>query len=137
MSKIVANQGQKRGSTYAQSEKGVHAAREELEACTAAGLAVDWVDEADVPFPFSRRRPPGQPGTNASASWGKVFGFNMFQARKTDYAWTYARSRVKPKPNRSYCVAYRLPGNITRGMYVSADSPTRSVRSLPPPTATG
>ena len=32
--------------------RGVHAAREEPEACTAAGLAVDRVDEADVPFPF-------------------------------------------------------------------------------------
>ena len=39
--------------TYAQSEKGVPSARAELEACKAAGLAVDWVDEADVPFPFA------------------------------------------------------------------------------------
>jgi len=35
------------------------------------------------------------------------------------------------KPNRAYCMAYRLPGNITRGMYISADSPTRSVRFAP------
>src|SRR5690349_21192818 len=38
--------------TYAQSEKGVGAARGELEACDAAGLDVEWTDDADVPFPF-------------------------------------------------------------------------------------
>ncbi len=38
--------------TYAQSEKGIASAREELEACEAVGLDVNWVDEADVPFPF-------------------------------------------------------------------------------------
>ena len=32
------------------------------------------------------------------------------------------------KPTRSYCMAYRVPGNLTRGMYISTDSPTRSVR---------
>ncbi len=35
------------------------------------------------------------------------------------------------KPSRSYCMAYKVPGNITRGMYISADSPTRSVRYAP------
>ena len=35
------------------------------------------------------------------------------------------------KPNRSYCMAYKVPGNTTRGMYISADSPTRSVRYAP------
>ncbi|WP_102141297.1 FAD-dependent oxidoreductase [Mycobacterium hubeiense] len=35
------------------------------------------------------------------------------------------------KPNRSYCMAYQVPGNITRGMYISSDSPTRSVRYAP------
>ena len=39
------------------------------------------------------------------------------------------------KPNRSYCMAYQVPGNLTRGMYISADSPTRSVRYAP--TAAG
>jgi glycine/D-amino acid oxidase-like deaminating enzyme len=38
------------------------------------------------------------------------------------------------KPSRSYCMAYKLPGNLTRGMYISADSPTRSVRYAPTPT---
>ncbi|HEV7853026.1 MAG TPA: FAD-binding oxidoreductase, partial [Mycobacterium sp.] len=38
--------------TYAQSEDGVPSAKAELEACKAAGLAADWVDDAGVPFPF-------------------------------------------------------------------------------------
>ena len=38
--------------TYAQSDKGVPSGREELEACKAAGLDAEWVDDADVPFPF-------------------------------------------------------------------------------------
>jgi nitrite reductase/ring-hydroxylating ferredoxin subunit len=37
------------------------------------------------------------------------------------------------KPQRSYCMAYKVPGTITRGMYISADSPTRSVRYAPTP----
>lgn len=35
------------------------------------------------------------------------------------------------KANRSYCMAFKVPGGITRGMYLSADSPTRSVRYAP------
>src|SRR6476620_2566338 len=38
--------------TYAQSDKGVGTARAELEACQAAGLDVEWVDDAGVPFPY-------------------------------------------------------------------------------------
>ena len=38
--------------SYAQTAGGVADARAELDACRAAGLTVDWVDEADVPFPF-------------------------------------------------------------------------------------
>lgn len=37
------------------------------------------------------------------------------------------------KPHRSYCMAYQVPGAITRGMYISTDSPTRSVRYAPTP----
>lgn len=33
-------------------------------------------------------------------------------------------------PHRSYCMAFRVR-NMTRGMYISADSPTRSVRYAP------
>lgn len=42
-------------------------------------------------------------------------------------------ARLKAK--RSYCIAYKVPGDITRGMYVSTDAPTRSVRYAP--TASG
>jgi glycine/D-amino acid oxidase-like deaminating enzyme len=35
------------------------------------------------------------------------------------------------KPQRSYCMAFTVPGNITRGMFLSADSPSRSVRYAP------
>ena len=38
--------------TYAQSSAGISSAREELEACKAAGLAAEWIDDADVPFPY-------------------------------------------------------------------------------------
>ncbi|WP_170322103.1 FAD-dependent oxidoreductase [Mycobacterium bohemicum] len=35
------------------------------------------------------------------------------------------------KPSRSYCLAFHVPGDITRPMMISADSPTRSVRYAP------
>ncbi|AFM14931.1 glycine/D-amino acid oxidase, deaminating [Mycolicibacterium chubuense NBB4] len=41
-------------------------------------------------------------------------------------------ARLEPK--RSYCLAFDVPGDITRSMYISVDSPTRSVRYAPTPT---
>jgi glycine/D-amino acid oxidase-like deaminating enzyme len=38
--------------TYAQSDSGLSSAREEFEACQTVGLGAEWVDDADVPFPF-------------------------------------------------------------------------------------
>jgi glycine/D-amino acid oxidase-like deaminating enzyme len=35
------------------------------------------------------------------------------------------------KPQRSYCTAFRLPAAPPRGMYLSSDSPSRSVRYAP------
>ncbi|MCV7261364.1 FAD-dependent oxidoreductase [Mycobacterium shimoidei] len=35
------------------------------------------------------------------------------------------------KPSRSYCIAFDVPGKITRPMFISAGSPTRSVRYAP------
>jgi glycine/D-amino acid oxidase-like deaminating enzyme len=35
------------------------------------------------------------------------------------------------KPSRSYCLAFKVPGDITRPMMISTDSPTRSVRYAP------
>lgn len=38
---------------------------------------------------------------------------------------------ARVKPSRSYCLAFKVPGNITRPMMISSDSPTRSVRYAP------
>ncbi|SOX54313.1 FAD-dependent oxidoreductase [Mycobacterium ahvazicum] len=38
---------------------------------------------------------------------------------------------ARVKPSRSYCLAFRVPGDITRPMMISTDSPTRSVRYAP------
>ncbi|QLL06817.1 FAD-dependent oxidoreductase [Mycobacterium vicinigordonae] len=35
---------------------------------------------------------------------------------------------ARVKPQRSYCMAFKVPGSITRPMMISTDSPTRSVR---------
>ncbi len=37
-------------------------------------------------------------------------------------------------PQRSYSVAFEVPGEIPRDMYISADTPTRSLRYAPGPT---
>lgn len=38
---------------------------------------------------------------------------------------------ARVKPSRSSCLAFKVPGNITRPMMISTDSPTRSVRYAP------
>ena len=38
---------------------------------------------------------------------------------------------ARVKPSRSYCFAFQVPGQITRPMMISTDSPTRSVRYAP------
>jgi glycine/D-amino acid oxidase-like deaminating enzyme len=40
---------------------------------------------------------------------------------------------ARVKPRRSYCFAFKVPGDITRPMMISTDSPTRSVRYAPVP----
>lgn len=40
---------------------------------------------------------------------------------------------ARVKPSRSYCFAFKVPGDITRPMMISTDSPTRSVRYAPTP----
>jgi len=44
---------------------------------------------------------------------------------------------AKLTPQRSYALAYRVPGAIPAGMYVSADTPTRSLRTTPDPAGAG
>lgn len=38
---------------------------------------------------------------------------------------------AKLRPSRSYAAAYRVPGELPQGMYVSVDDPRRSVRTTP------
>jgi glycine/D-amino acid oxidase-like deaminating enzyme len=40
---------------------------------------------------------------------------------------------ARVKPLRSYCLAFDVPGEVTRSMFISVDSPTRSVRYAPTP----
>ncbi|GFG52983.1 FAD-dependent oxidoreductase [Mycolicibacterium agri] len=158
--------------TYAQSESGVPSARAELEACEAAGLDAEWVDEADVPFPFhggvrlpqqaqfdpmpfldslivelderGGRLVEGVRVQKVSGEDGRLT-LNVRTAEADEFD-VYAEQCVlatgipildrggffaRLKPNRSYCMAYRVPGDITSGMYISTDSPTRSVRYAP------
>jgi glycine/D-amino acid oxidase-like deaminating enzyme len=160
--------------TFAQSDKGVSSAQEELKACEAAGLPAEWVEEADVPFPFAGgvrladqlqfdpmplldsliveleerggRLVQGVRVQSVSGeddalalhvrtTLGEEFDVQAEQCVLAtgipilDRGGFFARL----KPQRSYCMAYRVPGSITRGMYISADSPTRSVRYAPTP----
>lgn len=41
------------------------------------------------------------------------------------------------KPLRSYALAFRVPGSIPQGMYLSIDKPTRSLRTTPQTSAGG
>lgn len=38
---------------------------------------------------------------------------------------------AKLEPRRSYAVAFRVPGSIPSGMYLSVDAPTRTLRTIP------
>ena len=158
--------------TYAQSEDGVPSARAELEACKAAGLAAEWADDADVPFPFHGgvrladqaqfdpmplldrlivelderggrlaqgvrvQKVSGEDdrlALHVRTTRGDEFVVKADQCVLAtgipilDRGGFFARL----KPQRSYCMAYRVPGDITSGMYISTDSPTRSVRYAP------
>ena len=160
--------------TYAQSEKGVAAGCEELEACKAARLAVEWVDDADVPFPYhggvrlaaqaqfdpmplldsltvelDERGGRLAQGVRVQKVSGDGDGLKLHVRAATGDEFDVGAKQcvlatgvpildrggffARLKPSRSYCMAYEVPGNITRGMYISTDSPTRSVRYAPTP----
>ena len=78
--------------TYAQSEKGVAAARAELEACTAAGLEAEWADDADVPFPYHGGVRLAQPGAVRPDAAAGQLGRRARRARRPAGA---KRSRAK------------------------------------------
>lgn len=158
--------------TYAQSEKGLPSARAELEACEAAGVAAEWADTADVPFPFhggvrlaEQAQFDPMPFLDSliveleerggrlveGARVQKVTGEGdrlALHVRTVDADEFDVHGQqcvlatgipildrggffARLKPSRSYCMAYRVPGDITSGMYISTDSPTRSVRYAP------
>ncbi|OMC28976.1 FAD-dependent oxidoreductase [Mycobacterium sp. GA-1841] len=159
--------------TYAQSSGGVPRAKAELEACRAAGLDVEWVDEADVPFPFhggvrladQAQFDPMPLLDSLVAELGERNGRLAEGARVQRVSHDGAGLTIRVQtaggevdvhteqcilatgipildrggffarlsPHRSYCLAFRVPDNITRGMYISTDSPTRSTRSAPTP----
>lgn len=162
---------------YAQSEKGISTAREVLAACREAEVAAEWIDEADVPFPFRggvRVREQAQidpmPFLGSLVTELETHGGTLLQgvrattvsgtgpvrvslrltrssddSREEQFSVTaqhcvlatgtpvldrgmfFARLEAK----RSYCMAFDVPGGITTSMFLSVDSPTRSVRYAP------
>ncbi|KGI66232.1 FAD-dependent oxidoreductase [Mycolicibacterium rufum] len=165
---------------YAQNEKGLSTVRSVFSACKEAGLDAQWVDEADVPFPFAggvRLRDQAQidplPYLSSLVAELEKHGGTLLQGvrattvsgtgplrvalRRTaeaqdtrDAQHTVTAQKVvlatgmpvldrgfffaRLEPKRSYCLAFDVPGDITRSMYLSVDSPTRSVRYAPSPT---
>ncbi|OLO98630.1 FAD-dependent oxidoreductase [Mycolicibacterium porcinum] len=159
--------------TYAQSPRGVAKAKAELKACRAAGLDVEWVDDADVPFPFhggvrladqaqfdpmplldsliaelieregrlvegarvQRVSHDGGARLKLRVQTGAGIELDVLANRCVlatgvpilDRGGFFARLT----PHRSYCMAFEVPCDITRGMFISTDSPTRSTRSAP------
>ncbi len=160
--------------TYAQSPSGIEDARAEFDACRAAGLPVEWVHDADVPFPFHggvrlpdqaqldpvplldsfvaelehRGGSVAQGARVRSVSIGSPLRLTVDAADRSASRTVTAEHCVlatgipildrggffaKVSPHRSYCVALKVPGDITRAMYLSSDSPTRSIRYAPTP----
>lgn len=162
---------------YAQSESGISTARSVLAACREAQLEPDWVEEADVPFPFRggvRLREQAQidpmallgslvtdfeshggvllhgvRATTVSGTNPVTVGLRLTSppddSRDQQFSITAAHcvlatgtpildrglffARLEAK--RSYCMAFDVPGGITTPMFLSVDSPTRSVRYAP------
>ena len=139
---------------------------------------VEWVDDADVPFPFhggvrladqaqfdpmplldslvaelDERGGRLAQGVRVQKVSGTATGSSFTCAPPPARSSTSRRKQcvlatgipildrggffARLKPSRSYCMAYQVPGTLTRGMYISTDSPTRSVRYAPHRTATG
>ncbi|WNG87865.1 FAD-dependent oxidoreductase [Mycobacterium sp. ITM-2016-00317] len=166
--------------SYAQDRSGISTARDVLTACREGGVEAEWVDEADVPFPFSggvRVRDQVQidpmPFLGSLITELERHGGTLLQGvRATSVAGTdpvRVRLRLtdisqdtretqfaiaaghcvlatgtpildrgmffaRVEPERSYCLAFDVPGDLTRSMYIAVDSPTRSVRYAPTPT---
>ena len=165
---------------YAQNNRGISTARSILDACREAQLDAQWVDEADVPFPFAggvRLRDQAQldpmPYLSSVVTELERHGGTVLQGvratsvsgvrtptvklrmttqpddtRDEHFAITAGKVVLatgipvldrgfffaRAEPMRSYCMAFDVPGDLTRPMFISVDSPTRSVRYAPTPT---
>jgi glycine/D-amino acid oxidase-like deaminating enzyme/nitrite reductase/ring-hydroxylating ferredoxin subunit len=156
--------------TYAVTDEGARKVDREAEVARAAGLAVEGLDDAGLPFPVRaaiglRDQAQFDPlevigalreeltelggtlvegarvtGASWSRPWrvattaGDVVATRVVLATQypvLDRGLHFARLRA----SRSYAMAYRLPdsGRVPRGMSLSLDSPTRSVRTAPDP----
>lgn len=164
---------------YAQTSRSLPTVRAILDACRDVGLDAEWVDDADVPFPFEagvRLRDQAQidpmPLLNSLVVELETHGGNIIQGVRATTVSGAGPVRVhlrrtkdvddsreghvsvnadqcvlatgtpildrgaffaRLKAQRSYCLAFDVPGDITRSMYISVDSPTRSVRYAPTP----
>ncbi len=161
--------------SYAQSVRGLPAARAEYHAGRIGGLDVEWVDtvaEGPVPFPFrggvrladQAQIDPMPLLDGMVAEIERRGGHVVEQTRVRKVADRGARCRLAVRgpdgqhgaidterlvlatgipildrggyfarvvPHRSYCLAFRVPEPIPRPMFISTDSPTRSLRYAP------
>ncbi|WP_046317664.1 FAD-dependent oxidoreductase [Mycobacterium sp. UM_Kg1] len=157
--------------SFAQSARGVAAARAEFEACRALGLPVTWEPHADVPFSYHGGVRLGEQAqfdpmpfldalraellthggqllehARVQRVSSKNHGLNLEVNGPRGQTEVHANQLIlatgipildrggyfaRVKPKRSYCMAFEVPGEITRPMMISTDSPTRSLRYAP------
>lgn len=150
--------------TFAQTQAGRDLAVEVHTAAQSAGLGVEWLEDAGLPFPtFGAVRLADQAqidpldvllplardltqhggeifegarvrGVRSGApcrvllAQGEVFADRVVLATGTPVlrrGGFFARL----EPLRSYAIALRVPGDLPAEMYISADEPTRSLRT--------
>lgn len=152
--------------TYATTEPGASAVREEYEAARQVGLEVSRGLEEELPFQVTDAiRLPEQaqfdplnllpvlvsemrahggilveecPVTDlhlgervtVDTPAGQVTGAQVVLATGLPFA-DRGLYFAKVTPERSYALAFAVPGDIPAGMYLSADQPTRSLRTAP------
>lgn len=152
--------------TYASTEAGASAVREEIEAARRVGLEVTRGLEEDLPFGVADAiRLPDQaqfdpldllpvlvadlrsgggvlvedcPVTDLklgdrvrlSTPAGPVSAGQVVLATGLPFA-DRGLYFAKVTPERSYAMSFAVPGPIPAGMYLSADQPTRSLRTAP------
>ncbi|OUS95122.1 FAD-dependent oxidoreductase [Rhodococcus sp. NCIMB 12038] len=151
--------------TYAQHESATVRVRAEYDACRAAGLAVRFVPDIDLPVPCSgavvldgQAQLDPMPVLAALARDLASHGGVLVEHRRVTQVRRAGRARYRVVtehddftaarvvlatgipildrggffarlvPERSYALAFAMPDGAPGGMYLSADSPTRSLR---------